>query len=141
VERRRVELPTSALRTCGHPDATEDTKELASTPPPVCTRVCTSEGENLNARASDAASLATSPEAGDTPGDHLAKSGKEARTEQGIGAPESHGEPQVGSRINPAPGDALAAIAAAVAGLSPADRARLVGMLAADQGRGEGEGR
>jgi hypothetical protein len=48
VERRKVELPTSALRTCECPDATDDIKGLATTPPPVCTRVCTSEDENVN---------------------------------------------------------------------------------------------
>ena len=36
------------------------------------------------------------------------------------------------------PADPLAGIAAAIANLTPADRARLVAMLAADQDRSEG---
>ena len=48
MERRRVELPTSALRTQGQSNVTGYTKRLAETPPDVCTRVCTSEEENAN---------------------------------------------------------------------------------------------
>ena len=70
-------------------------KELTSTPLPVCTRVCTSEGENANADALYA---------------------DQGNKGEGIG--ESSGS-----------GDPLAAIAAAIAALSPADRQRLSSIL------------
>ena len=77
---------------------------LTPTPFPVCTRVCTSEPENANADALEAASLGTSPQAADA--------------DQGN---EGEGIDQ---------GDPLAAIVAAIANLSPADRARLAYYLA-----------
>jgi hypothetical protein len=49
VERRRFELPTSALRTHDERDVSVDNKEVTTTPFPVCTRVCTSNPENDNA--------------------------------------------------------------------------------------------
>ena len=48
VERRRVELPTSALRTCGHPVASEASKQLTSTPPAACTAACTGKAETVH---------------------------------------------------------------------------------------------
>jgi hypothetical protein len=36
---------------CEHPDASENSKALTSTPSAVCTRVCTSEAKNANADA------------------------------------------------------------------------------------------
>ena len=83
---------------------------LTPTPFPVCTRVCTSEPENANADASEAAS--PSPP-------------QPADADQG----------NVGEGIEQ--GDRLAAIAAAIANLSPADRARLAAMLTGHQGQAE----
>ena len=90
VERRRVELPTSALRMCKHPDTSADSKALTPTPSAACTSVCTSEGENANADALDTASLDTSPQAADAhhgnegegidQGDPLARLATELRT-------------------------------------------------------------
>ena len=82
---------------------------LTPTPSPVCTRVCTNTPENANADALEAASLGTPPQAADAPN---ADQGNEG---EGIdqGAP-------------------LAAIAAAIANLSPADRARLAVLLSRD---------
>lgn len=54
VERKRLEPSTSALRTCEHPDASEASKGLATTPPAACTNACTSKGENANAGTADA---------------------------------------------------------------------------------------
>ena len=58
VERRRVELPTSALRTCESPVVTDSSKALTPTLFPVCTKVCTSEPESDNAGTPDADPLA-----------------------------------------------------------------------------------
>jgi hypothetical protein len=84
---------------------------VASTPSPVCTRVCTSEGENVNAGTLDASSPGTSPQAVE-PFDADQDS-------------KSEGTDQA---------DPLAALAAAIAGLTPADRDRLAAMLLKTQG-------
>jgi len=112
VERRRVELPTSALRTSEHPDASEGNKELASTPPAACTAACTSEGKNVNADAPQGGSPAALPQA----------------AEPLNAKPGSEGE----GTASEAP-DPLAALAAAIANLSAADRERLVAMLGGQQ--------
>ena len=49
VERRRVELLTSALRMCEHRDASNAGKALTPTPSDACTSACTSHAENANA--------------------------------------------------------------------------------------------
>jgi len=68
-----LEPPTPSLSSKGTSDASEAGKELASTPPAVCTSVCTSQAENANAGTTDAhqgtegegtASAAASPGAG-----------------------------------------------------------------------------
>jgi len=91
VERRRVELPTSALRTHEHPDASVDSKALTSTPSDACTNACTSKPENVHDDAPDAGQ---DKGAGNDAADPLAK-----------------------------------LLAAALAGLSQADRERLAAML------------
>ena len=55
VERRRLELPTSALRTQESPIVSRPNKEVTDTPPTVCTTVCT--GESESGRASQLESL------------------------------------------------------------------------------------
>ena len=113
MERRRVELPTSALRMCEHPDASVDSKALTPTPSPVCTRVCTSEPENANADALEAASLGTLSQAADVlDTGHLGESEGAAAIDQG---------------------DPLARLAAELAKLSPEDRQRLAALLAGQQ--------
>jgi hypothetical protein len=83
-------------------------------PSPVCTRVCTSEGENANAGAAETASLGAPPQAAGN-----------LHTHQG-----SEGE---GTADKPA--DPLAALAATLLTLSPADRARLAAMLTGREDR------
>jgi hypothetical protein len=79
-----------------------------STPPAACTSACTSEGEIENAGALDAASMGTPPQPAGPLG-----------TDQG-----NEGE---GAADKPA--DPLAGLAAAIANLTSADRARLAAML------------
>jgi len=54
VDRRRVELPTSALRMCDDVVLSEADKALASTDSAACTAACTSDAENANADPTDA---------------------------------------------------------------------------------------
>jgi hypothetical protein len=54
VERKGVEPSTSALRTQGHPDVSGTEQQLTATAAPVCTPVCTSEGENVHGYRGDA---------------------------------------------------------------------------------------
>ena len=54
VERKRLELSTSALRMCEHSDASEAIEALTSTPPAACTAACTSDPKNVNAGTIDA---------------------------------------------------------------------------------------
>jgi len=49
VEPTGIEPATYWLQTQGHPDASEDSKELTSTPPAACTSACTSDAETDNA--------------------------------------------------------------------------------------------
>jgi integrase len=88
-------------------------QHVASMPSPVCTRVCTSEGENANAGTADATSLGSPPLTAGT-----------LETDQG-----SKGERTAGK-----PADPLAALAATLLTLSPADRARLAAMLTGRKG-------
>jgi hypothetical protein len=101
---------TSSLSSKKLPSAHGTGKGLAPTPPAVCTRVCTSEAENANASALDAASPGTSPQAAGTTPD----------ADQG-------NQPEVTAADKPA--DPLAGLAATLLALSPADRARLAAML------------
>jgi len=48
VERKGIEPSTSALRTQEPSNASDATKELASTHSAACTAACTSEAENAN---------------------------------------------------------------------------------------------
>ena len=108
-----LEPATSSLGSYNVPDASLDNKALTSTPSAACTSACTSEGENANADALDAASLGTPPQAAD------------AHQDKGEGtAAIDHADP-------------LAMLAAAVANLSPANRERLAAMLAGHKGEGE----
>jgi hypothetical protein len=93
---------------------------LTASRSPVCTRVCTSEGENANAGRADGG-----------PGD----GGQRADTDQaGRGEGIDHGEAGPGSSTTDQ-GDPLAKLAAALVALSPDDRAAIVAMVrAADQG-------
>ena len=54
VEPTGIEPATYWLQTQGHPDASEDSKGLTSTPPAACTSACTSEAETDNAGNLDA---------------------------------------------------------------------------------------
>ncbi len=99
----------------GHAPQDVTQQEVAPTPPAACTAACTSEAENANAGTPDAASLGTPPQAAGTLG-----------TDQGR---EGEGTDQ---------GDPLAGLAAAIANLTPADRAKVAGMLAGQQQGGEG---
>jgi hypothetical protein len=102
------------LSSNGTHDVSDNQQALAPTPFPVCTRVCTSEPENANANALEAASLDTPPQAADVLGTgHHAESEGTADTDQG----------------NP-----LAKLAAALLTLSPADRERLATWLAQNNG-------
>ena len=93
-------------------------QQVAETPFPVCTRVCTSEGENANAGRSDG-----------EPGDQSQR----ADTDQ-AGKGEGTDQGGAGSGAsNTDQGDPLAKLAVAIAGLTAGDRARLVAMLAAGQ--------
>ena len=100
-------------------------KGLAPTPSAVCTRVCTSEGENANAGQSDGG-----------PGDQ----GEVIGADQGEeGADDAHGGAKPDAP--PAPpdqGDPLAALAAELGKLSPEDRQRLAALLIGHQSEGEG---
>ena len=95
-----LEPATSSLGSNSNSVPSPIDKELTSTPSPVCTRVCTSEAENANAGTLEAASLGTLPQAADT-----------IDTDQGN---EDEGIDQ---------GDPLTKLAAAIASLSPTDRA------------------
>jgi hypothetical protein len=106
-----------------HPDASEAGKGLTATPSPVCTRVCTSEPENSNAHAPEAGdqgqgeetaagTLAADQEAGDR---QLGEGTDQGRAGRGSSAADQE--------------DPLAKLAAAIAGLTAADRARLARML------------
>ena len=97
----------------GHPDASGEDKRLTATLSAACTAACTSEGENANAGTPEAASLDSPPQAADT-----------LEIDQG-----SEGE---GAADKPA--DPLAGLAAAIAGLTPADRERLAAMLGGKTG-------
>jgi len=99
---------TSSLSSNGLPSAHGTDKGLTATLPPVCTRVCTSEAENANAAALDAALLGTPRQAAEAPD-----------ADQG-----GRGE---GTADKPA--DPLANLAATIGNLSPAERARLAAML------------
>jgi len=85
--------------------ASENCKGLTPTLPAACTSACTSGGENANAGTLDAG-------------------------HQGEGEGPDQGGTARGSSAADQ-GDPLAVLAAAVANLSPADRARLAAMLAA----------
>ena len=106
-----LEPVTSSLSSKGSPSADGAGKGLAATPFAVCTRVCTSEGENVNAGRSDGGP------------------GEGEGIDQGGAARGSSAADQ---------GDPLAKLVAALLTLSPADRARLAGMLAGHQSKGEG---
>ena len=88
---------------------TELTEPQALTPTPL--PVCTSEGEKANADTLEADSLGTSPQAADA-----LEAGHQDKSE-GIDQ-----------------GDPLARLAAAIANLSPADRARLAAMFTGSPG-------
>jgi hypothetical protein len=92
----------------GSPSEGVTNQEVASTPSDACTAACTSEAENANAGTAETASLGTPPDAAGP-----------LDTDQG-----SKGE---GAADKPA--DPLAGLAAAIANLTPADRARLGAML------------
>jgi hypothetical protein len=94
---------------CEHPDASVDSKALTPPPSPVCTRVCTSEAENINADAPEAASLGTPPQAA------------------GVLDAGHRGEGEATVAIDQ--GDPLARLAAELGKLSPADRQRLAALL------------
>ena len=51
MERKGVEPSTSALRTQERCAANDDSSAFETSPPPVCTSVCTSEPENVNGAA------------------------------------------------------------------------------------------
>jgi hypothetical protein len=104
---------TSWMQTRESTDVSADSKALTPTSFPVCTSVCTSEGENANAGTADA--------------------------DKGEGEGIDQGGADRGSS-DVDQGDPLAALAAAVANLSPADRERLAAMLTGHQGEGR-EGR
>ena len=106
---RGLEPPTPSLSSKGTCNATGETKALTPTPSAVCTRVCTSEAENANARV---------------PSGYL-------DADQGS---EGEGIDQGG-----APSGSLAKLAAALLTLSPADRARLAAMLNGRQAEGRAE--
>ena len=139
VERRRVELPTSALRMCEHPDASVDSKALTATPAPVCTRVCTSEPENANADAGDVASLGTLPQAAGTRNADAPDADQQGRPagdrQQGEGIDQGG---TAGGSSTAEQGDPLVKLAAALLTLSSADRERLAAMLTGHQGEGQG---
>lgn len=101
-----LEPVTSSLSSNGHPVASEDNKGLATTPPPVCTRVCTNKGENANA---------------DAPGAGRGVKGDEPPSGAVVAEASVEGRPD-GQ-------DPLALLAAAIGELSPDDRARLARML------------
>ena len=54
MDRRRVELPTSALRMCDDVVLSDADKELTATDMSVCTSVCTNDAQNEKAGISDA---------------------------------------------------------------------------------------
>jgi hypothetical protein len=115
-----LEPATSRSTICGLPVTTDNLQGLTSTPSAACTAACTSEGENADAGALEAASLGTSPQAADGPDAHQGDEGKgidQGRAARGSSAADQN------------QGDPLAVLAAAVAKLSPADRERLAAML------------
>jgi hypothetical protein len=68
-----LEPSTSRSTVCEQHDASEDHKGLATTPSPVCTRVCTSEPEIANAATLDANQSDATGGADQDQGDPLAK--------------------------------------------------------------------
>ena len=107
---------------------------VTETPPPVCTRVCTSEAENRNGRSlggdqgedaprAPAPFAPTAERAADNP-----HRGSEGTDPAEVGRePLATGEPAAGASTDQ--GDPLANLAAALLALSPADRERLAAML------------
>jgi hypothetical protein len=83
-------------------------QRVTSTVSAACTAACTSEGENANAGAAGAASLGAPPDAAGN-----------LDTDQG----------DEGEATADKPADPLAALAATLLTLSPADRARLATLL------------
>ena len=125
VEPTGIEPATSWLQTRESPVTSADSKALTPTPSAACTSACTSEGENANADALDTALLDTSPQAADADAD---------RGDEGEGIDQGG---TAGGSSTAEQGDPLAALAAAVANLSPANRERLAAMLTGQQGEGE----
>ncbi len=118
VEPTGIEPATSWLQTRESTVASGDSKEVTLTPSAVCTRVCTSEGENANADALNAASLGIPPQAADT---RNADQGNEG---EGIDQGGTAGGSSTADQ-----GDPLARLATELGKLSPADRERLAAML------------
>ncbi|MGA2617834.1 MAG: hypothetical protein ABSF26_09500 [Thermoguttaceae bacterium] len=106
----------------GTPNASDSPQGLTPTPSPVCTRVCTSEPENDNAGTLNATSPASPPQA---PAPDADQGDEGEGIDQGGAARGSSTADQ---------GDPLVKLAAALANLSPADRARLAAMLTGHQG-------
>jgi hypothetical protein len=121
VERRRVELPTSALRMCEHPIASDSSKALTPTPPAACTSACTSAGKNTNADGPNHIPLDTSPQAADAP--DTGHQGQCKGIDQGRGSSTADQT------------DPLAKLADALLTLSPADRELLAAMLKGYRGQ------
>jgi hypothetical protein len=113
---RGLEPPTPSLSSNGTHDASGNRQALTPTPFPVCTSVCTSEPENANADALEAASLGTPPQAAD-----VLDTGHQSEGEGTAAIDQS---------------DPLTRLAAELGKLSQADRQRLAAMLAGQQGEG-----
>ena len=112
-----LEPVTSSLSSGGHHVVTDDSKGLASTTSAACTSACTSISQNANAGNPEAASLGTAP--------HAADPDQADRSEE----------------LAEAQADPLAALAAALATLTPADRARLLAMVKATAESGVAQAR
>ena len=97
------------------------TQEVAPTASPVCTRVCTSEPENVNAGTADA-------------GQGDGRRAASARLDDADAAHQGQGE---GATSKPVAAS-LESLADALLTLSPADRATLAALLAGQQADGEG---
>ncbi len=103
---------------------------VTSTPPAACTAACTSEGEIANACAPDADQVERDGVlAGDRAEPAEATAADQGDRDQGLTDDRSdRGDQNPGAAGGQA--DPLVVLAAAIAGLSPGDRARLAGLLA-----------
>ena len=113
MEPTGIEPATSWMQTRESTDASADSKALTPTPFPVCTRVCTSEPENANADALEAASVGPPPQAADA---------DQSNEGEGTAAIDQ--------------GDPLTRLAAELSKLSQEDRQRLAAMLVGQQSEG-----